>query len=280
MNRTDFLQLVFRIAKYALLAALLAVFFAPFYVQIMYAFKTRQEVAVSGLSFPTRLTFENFSRAFSGTNLLPAFGRTTIVSIAVVVMLQVFGAMAAWAIARNQNRRSYSMLYYVFLAAIILPFQVVMLPLYSMFRSVGLLNTLAGLVLGIAGFQLPYNVFLMTGFIRTVPLELEEAAIIDGANLWTMFWRVVYPLLKPITMTTLVLNFLTAWNDFMVAVVIGFKESVRTLQYALYMFFGQYSAQIHEAFAAFIVAVLPVVVLYIVLQRYIVSGLTSGAVKG
>jgi raffinose/stachyose/melibiose transport system permease protein len=263
-----------------LISVLFVIFFSPFYVQIVYAFKTRAEVATTGLAPPVRLTFINFRNAFSGTNLLPAFYRTMIVTVLVVGILQIAGAMGAWAIARNQNRLGYNSLYYLFLAAIILPFQVVMLPLYTQFRETGLLNTLPGLILGIAGFQIAYNIFLMTGFIKTVPRELEESAIIDGAGLWKMFWEVVYPLLKPITMTTLVLNFLSAWNDFMIAVVIGFKENVRTLQYALYMFFGQYSAQIHEAFAAFIVAVIPVVVLYLVLQRYIISGITSGAIKG
>ncbi len=262
------------------LGALLLFFFSPFYVQFIYAFKTRADVAVTGLSFPTSLTFINFRNAFDGTSLFPAFVRTSIVTLFVVFILQTTGAMAAWIIARNQKNRVYNSLYYIFLAAIILPFQVVMLPLYTQFREMSMLNTLQGLILGIAGFQLAYNIFLMTGFIKTVPLELEEASLMDGAGQWTTFWKIVYPLLKPITMTTLVLNFLSAWNDFMIAVVVGFKESVRTLQYALYMFFGQYSTRIHEAFAAFIIAVLPVVILYIVLQKYIVDGLTSGAVKG
>jgi len=262
------------------LVILLVIFFSPFYIQIIYAFKTRADVAVTGLKFPVRPTLINFKNAFTGTSLFPAFIRTGVVTLFVVLILQTSGAMAAWVIARNQKKRLYGALYYLFLAAIILPFQVVMLPLYTQFREMRILNTLPGLILGIAGFQLAYNIFLMTGFIKTVPLELEEASQIDGAGLWTTFWKVVYPLLKPITMTTLVLNFLSAWNDFMVAVVIGFKESIRTLQYALYMFFGQYSTRIHEAFAAFIIAVLPVVILYILLQKYIVDGLTSGAIKG
>ncbi len=273
-------QMVQRGIGAVLLLILFIVFLSPFYVQFVYAFKTRAEVAETGLAPPTHLNLVNFRNAFDGTSLIPAFYRTAIVTIAVVVILQVAGAMAAWAIARNRKRWTYQLLYYAFLSAIILPFQVVMLPLYVQFRTFGLLNTLPGLILGISGFQIAYNVFLMTGFIATVPLELEESALIDGAGLSRMFWSVVYPLLKPITLTMLVLNFLSAWNDFMVAVVIGFKEDVRTLQYALYMFFGQYSAQIHEAFAAFIVAVAPVVVLYLLLQRYIVSGLTSGALKG
>ena len=273
-------KISFGLIRFVFIAAFLLFFFSPFYVQFIYAFKTRADVAVTGLSFPTKLTFINFKNAFDGTSLLPAFFRTSIVTLFVVLILQTTGAMAAWVIARNQKSKLYNALFYIFLAAIILPFQVVMLPLYTQFRQMGLLNTLSGLIFGIAGFQLAYNIFLMTGFVKTVPLELEEAALIDGAGQWSTFWKVVYPLLKPITMTTLVLNFLSAWNDFMIAVVIGFKESVRTLQYALYMFFGQYSTRIHEAFAAFIVAVLPVVILYIILQRYIVDGLTSGAVKG
>ncbi len=269
-----------KIVKALCLTALFILFFSPFYVQIIYAFKTRADVAATGLIPPKHPTLINFKNAFEGTSLLPAFFRTSLVTLFVVAILQTTGAMGAWAIARNPRSRFYNALYYIFLSAIILPFQVVMLPMYVQFRQLHMLNTLQGLILGIAGFQIAYNLFLMTGFIKTVPKELEESAVIDGAGMWRMFWSIVYPLLKPITMTTLVLNFLSAWNDFMVAVVIGFKDDVRTLQYALYMFFGQYSSQIHEAFAAFIVAIAPVVILYIVLQRYIVEGLTSGAVKG
>ena len=262
----------------AILLLALAVL-APFYVQIVYAFKSRADVAVTSLAPPTQLYLGNFGSVFANSSLIAAFGRTLIVTIVCVVALQFISSMCAWVLVRNERRRYYKALYYLFLAAIMLPFQVVMLPLYSLFRSLGLLNTIVGLIVGICGFQLAYNIFIIASFIKTVPLSMEEAARIDGASVLTTYWKIVLPLLKPIMITSLILNSLSAWNDFQVTVVLAFKENVRTLQYALFMFFGQYSAQIHEAFAAFLIAIIPIVVLYLSLQRFLISGLTTGSVK-
>jgi ABC-type sugar transport system, permease component len=253
---------------------------APFYVQIVYAFKSRADVAITGLGIPTSLYLENFRDVFGNASLVSAFARTLLVTIISVTVLQVFSSMCAWVLVRNETAWFYRVLYYLFLAAIMLPFQVVMLPLYSLFRGMGLLNTTVGLIVGICGFQLAYNIFIVASFVKTVPVSMEEAARIDGAGVFQTFWRIVLPLLKPITVTSLILNTLSAWNDFQITVVLAFKENVRTLQYALYMFFGQYSAQIHQAFAAFLVAVLPIVILYLSLQKFLIGGLTSGSVKG
>ena len=269
-----------RLVQYAFIVALALIVLAPFYVQVAYAFKSRAEVAETGLAFPRSLYLGNFAEVFADHSLVAAFLRTLLVTVVSVGILQVVSSMCAWALVRNEARRYYKVLYYLFLAAIMLPFQVVMLPLYSLFRSAGLLNTIPGLIAGICGFQLSYNVFVVCSFIKTVPVSMEEAAKIDGAGVLATFWRIVMPLLTPIMVTCLILNALSAWNDFQTAVVLAFKESVRTLQYALYMFFGQYSAQIHQAFAAFMIAVLPIVALYLALQRYLISGLTSGSVKG
>jgi raffinose/stachyose/melibiose transport system permease protein len=265
---------------YAFIIALALVVLAPFYVQLDYAFKTRADVAETGLGFPTSLYLGNFSEVFANAKLVAAFLRTILVTVVCVGVLQVVASMCAWALVRNERLRYYKALYYLFLGAIMLPFQVVMLPLYSLFRGIGLLNTIPGLILGICGFQLAYNVFIVCSFIKTVPVSMEEAAKIDGAGVLATFWKVVMPLLTPIMVTGLILNTLSAWNDFQMTVVLAFKESVRTLQYALFMFFGQYSAQIHQAFAAFLIAVLPIVILYLALQKFLISGLTSGSVKG
>ncbi|HOV63397.1 MAG TPA: carbohydrate ABC transporter permease [Spirochaetia bacterium] len=259
---------------------LLALFvFAPFYVQIIYSLKTPAEVAVSGIAFPTRLYLGNYVEALGNGKLMAAFLRTILVTVICVSILQSIAPMCAWVLVRNERNRFYNIQYYLYLSAIMLPFQVVMLPLYSFFRRIGLLNTVPGLIIGICGFQLPYNVFVTASFIKTVPMSMEEAARIDGAGVFTTYWKVVLPLLKPIIITTLILNTLSAWNDFQITVVLAFKENVRTLQYALYMFFGQYSAQIHQAFAAFLITMIPVIVLYLLLQKYLIQGLTAGAIK-
>ncbi|HNX73743.1 MAG TPA: carbohydrate ABC transporter permease [Spirochaetales bacterium] len=259
---------------------LLALFvFAPFYVQIIYSLKTPAEVAESGIAFPTRLYLGNYVEALENTKLMGAFLRTLLVTVTSVLVLQCIAPVCAWVLVRQEKRRFYNFQYYLYLSAIMLPFQVVMLPLYSFFRQIGLLNTIPGLIIGICGFQLPYNVFVTASFVKTVPISMEEAARIDGASVFSTYWRVVFPLLKPITITTLILNTLSAWNDFQITVVLAFKENVRTLQYALYMFFGQYSAQIHQAFAAFLITMLPVIILYLALQKYLIQGLTAGAIK-
>jgi len=268
------------VLRYSVIALLAAIVLAPFYVQVIFALKTRAEVVETGLALPTRLYLGNFAEALSNTGLVSAFLRTTLVTVVCVAVLQVIASMCAWAVVRNERSRYFGSLYYLFLAAIMLPFQVVMLPLYSLFRGIGLLNTVPGLIVGICGFQLAYNVFIMSSFIKTVPISMEEAARIDGAGVLTTYRKVVVPLLEPIMVTSLILNTLSAWNDFQVTVVLAFKDGVRTLQYALYMFFGQYSAQIHQAFAAFLIAVLPIVVLYLALQKFLISGLTAGSVKG
>jgi raffinose/stachyose/melibiose transport system permease protein len=260
---------------------LMTVFFlAPFYVQIAYAFKSRAEVAQSGLLPPTSLFLSNFADVFTNARLVLAFLRTTLVTVLCVAILQICSAMCAWVIVRNESLKAYKALYYIFLAAIMLPFQVLMLPLYTLFRQLGVLNTIPGLILGVSGFQLAYNIFIVSSFIKTVPLALEESARIDGASTVTAFWRIVFPLLSPILVTSLILNTVSSWNDMQISLVIGFKEDVRTLQYALFMYFGQYSVQIHQAFAAFLVTLLPVIALYFFLQGTLIKGLTSGAVKG
>lgn len=268
-----------RIVGLAFVVLFALVILAPFYVQIVYSLKSREMVALTGLAIPQVFYPDNYIEVFGNEKLLGAALRTIAVTVVSVVVLQVFASMCAWVLVRNERIRVFKGLYYLFLAAIMLPFQVVMLPLYSLFREMHLLNTVPGVVLGVVGFQLAYNVFIIASFIKTVPLTLEEAARIDGASPFYTFWRVVFPLLKPIMVTCLVLNTVSSWNDLQISLVIGFKEGARTLQYALYMYFGQYSVEIHQAFAAFLVVTLPVVVLYFVLQKSLMSGLMSGSVK-
>lgn len=270
---------MFKTFKYGVQVFLAAIFFIPFYVSIVYSFKNAEETARSPFSLPKILHFENYTRAIEVSNFFSALKNSIIVTIGVVVIITLFCSMAGYAIARGRSK-IYTVLYYMFLTAIILPFQVVMFPLYQTLKQYGLLNTHTGLILAIAGFQIGFTIFLYTGFVKSIPLELEEAAKIDGCNQFQTFFKIIFPLLKPINATSVVFAAITAWNDFAISIIVVQKPEVRTLPLTQFFFVGQYSIEMNMAFAAFTLSMIPIVILFIFGQRYIVSGVTAGAVKG
>ncbi len=255
-------------------------FMLPFYIAIVYAVKSPEEKARTGLAFPTGIHFENFTEAIRVSNFWGATKNSLIVTTFSVALLVVACSMAGYVIARNMHSKFYQCIYYIFLAAILLSFQVVMLPLYVQLKNTGMLNTLRGLILTISGFQLAYNVFVYVGFIRSIPIEMEEAAFIDGAGKFRTFWSIIFPLMKPIVSSTLILNALAVWNDFQISLIIAQKATVRTIPLTQYFFFGQYSIKLNMAFAAFVLAMIPIIILYLFMQRYIIGGVMAGAVKG
>lgn len=255
------------------------IFFSPFYISIVYSLKSTEESAKSPLSLPTKLHFENYTKAIEVSNFFHAFKNSLIVTVAVVIILVVVCSMAGYIISRKNNK-FYNIFYYLFLASIVLPFQVVMLPLYKLMKDMELLNTLPGLILAITGFQIGFDTFLYTGFMKTIPREMEEAAMIDGCSKFKTFWLIIFPMLKPINATIVVLSALTAWNEFGVSLIVAQKPDVRTLPLTQYFFVGQYSIDINMAFAAFTLSMIPILILYFFLQKHITKGVTAGAVKG
>ncbi len=268
-----------RVGKILILLFLAFLFVSPFYISIVYSLKSAEETAKAPLSWPEHPTLENYSRAVEVSNFFRALRNSAIVTVGSVLLLIAICSSAAWPLARNK-RHIFQFFYYLFIATIILPFQVIMFPLYSQFRALSLLNSLTGLVLAISGFQLGFTIFLYSGFIRSVPFELEEAAKIDGCGKLKTFTLVVFPLLKPVTLTVIILSALAAWNDFAISLVLVQRDYVRTLPLTQYYFFGQYSIEINMAFAAFTLSMIPIVLFYLVLQKYIEAGVTSGALKG
>lgn len=251
---------------------------APFYVAICYAFKSKVDFAKTKLAFPTSLYMGNFVDALHVRNFFDSVRNSAVVAILMVVIIILFCSSGAYIIARKNNR-FYNAIYYVFQLVILIPFQTVMFPLYKELSSIGALNTLWGLCLAQAGVNVGYYVFLYTGFIKNVPISLEEAAFIDGCNRYQTFFYVVFPLLKPITMTSIVLSFLASWNDFIISMIICQKLERRTLPLMQFYFFGEYSANVSVAFAASLIAMVPAVIIYFCAQKYIVAGMTAGAVK-
>ena len=161
-----------------------------------------------------------------------------------------------------------------------LPFQTVMFPIYKNLVSLKLLNTLPAYILVSVGFQLGFDIFLYCGFVKTIPIELEEAARIDGCGRMRTFWKIVFPLLKPVTMTVVVLSALAVWNDYQIALVVISKAEVATLPLAQQSFIGQQISYLNLAAAACLLSIVPIFIMYLFLQKYIVKGVVAGAVKG
>ncbi|QBE97763.1 L-arabinose transport system permease protein AraQ [Blautia producta] len=264
--------------RVAALLAICVVSIAPFYVAVCYAFKSKTDFARTKLAFPTHFYLENFTEAVGLSNYFNSFKNSVIVSIFMVLIIVTISSTGAYIIARKNNK-FYNAVYYLFQLIILIPFQTVMFPLYRQLYGIQALNTLWGLVLAQAGVFVGYNVFLYTGFIKGIPVSLEEAAQIDGCNRYQTFFHIVFPLLKPINMTVVVLSFLSSWNDFIISMIICQKQEKRTLPLMQYFFFGEYSSNISVAFAASLLAMIPTVLIYFLAQKYIVAGMTAGAVK-
>jgi len=263
----------------ALVSLVVIIFASPFYLAFTYSFKSNEEIAQSPLSWPKTFSLANYVKAIEVSDFFHSLSNSLFVTVFTVLLSILICSMAGYVIARNKNR-FYRTLSYLFQASIFLPFQIIMFPLYKLLKDTRILNTLPSLVLVLAGIQLGLNVFLYIGYIKSIPISLEEAAHIDGCSRFRTFWQIIFPLLKPITMTVGALTALGSWNDFIVSVIIAQKPAVRTLPLMQYYFIGQYNLEVNLAFAFAVLMVLPIMIFYFFVQRYIVEGFTGGAVKG
>lgn len=259
--------------------AITLVILFPFYIAVLYAFKTPTEIANNPISFPTELNLQNFVDAIHLPDYVSGFFNSVICAVVVVFAVVLTASMSAYKIVRKNNKL-YNFFYYLFQFSILLPFQVIMFPLYRQLKVLNMLNRIPTLMIVQTGILIGFYSFLYAGFIKTVPLELEEAARIDGCSKYGTFFKIVFPLLKPITMTIVVLVALASWNDFVVPMVFMQQEQVRTLPLIQFYLFGQYAQYVNVAFASVILSMIPVLILYFLLQKFIVGGITAGAVKG
>ena len=207
------------------------------------------------------------------------FKNSIITTIPTVLILLFTTSMAAFVLARN-NGLFYKIMYGVFISGILVPFQCIMLPIYINIYNAGLASTNLGFIIARSGFQVSISILTVTGFVKTVPRDMEEAASIDGSGMLGTFWRIIFPLMTPVNMTQIVLNTLFVWNDYSVAVVLLRSDASRTLPLAQIVYFGENMTELNLAFAFFMLAMIPILILYLSTQKYIVSGIMSGAVKG
>lgn len=252
----------------------------PFYISFIYSIKFKNEITVNHLAWPKTPTLSNYLRVITeNQQFLIGLKNSILTTIPTILILMVVCSMVAWVLARN-NSRFYQIMYTVFTMGTLIPFQCIMLPLYLNLYNSNLISTNIGFIIARSGLQISISILVITSFVKTVPRELEEAAAIDGCNMWKTFWNIVFPLLKPINATQLVLNTVYVWNDYNTAVVLLREKTSRTLPLAQIIYFNENTAELNLAFAFFIMAMLPILILYFCLQKYVVSGVMSGAVKG
>ncbi len=256
------------------------VFLFPFYISILMAFKSKKESVKNLLAFPTTIHWENFADAMKKANILESMKNSIILTVGAVVLTLIVASMAGYAIGRQYHKKTFRLYETLLMAAMMIPFQTLMIPIYKMYKSMNLLNSIPGAIIMIGACNMPFAVMLFIGFVRTIPIELEEAAMLEGCSKAKIFFKIIFPLLKPITVTIAVLDSLWTWNEFNVSLLLLQKKAVKTIPIQQYVFFGEHSSNYNMAFAAAVISMIPIVIFFIVAQKHIVAGMTAGAVKG
>lgn len=260
----------------ALLAVLSLTILVPLYFAVVTAFKSMPELAESGFALPRSWSLANFRQAWQMTNFPSRLLTSAIIMVGAVVLTLLTNSMVAYALARNLHRGSFKWLYLYFVSALFIPFPIIMLPVVKQTAMLHIDNE-AGLILLYIVYGLAFNILMYTNFLKAVPDELEESARIDGASTWTVFWRIIFPLLAPMNATVGILTALWAWNDFLLPLVILTDPGTQTLPLAQYVFQGRFNTNYPTAFASYIMAIAPMVLVYVFAQKWVISGVMRGS---
>lgn len=269
---------VWKWTKYILLFVLLILFMMPFYLMILNSFKTTQQFINSPFSFPEKINIINYISAFVKMKYLNGFGNSIIITLVSVVFILLTSSMAAYFLVRHKWRIN-KIIFAVLVASMIIPFQAIMIPLVSIYGRLHLMNNKWVLIYMYIGFGQAFAIFILHGFIKNIPQELEEAALMDGCNKIQTFFFVVLPLLKPAMLTLLILDVLWIWNDYLLPSLILLSPSERTLPLSTYSFFTSYSVDFAPLMAGIILTIIPVLIVYLFSQKQILKGIVQGAIK-
>ncbi|GKS09587.1 carbohydrate ABC transporter permease [Paenibacillus chitinolyticus] len=254
-------------------------FLVPFYFLLVNSVKSFGDLLSNAASWPESFHFENYKRAWSITKFPVVFWNSLIVTVISNIGIALISAMAAYRLVRYKSRLN-QVLFGMFVAAMVIPFQSIMIPLVKVLSGVGLMDSLWGLIICYLGFGAPMAIFLFHGFVKSIPLEIEESAVVDGTSPYGVFWRIVLPLLKPMFVTVIILNALWTWNDYLLPSLVLQNQSLRTIPLATFSFFGQYMKQWDLALPALVLGITPIIIFFLAMQRYIIEGITAGSVKG
>ncbi|MGX7060199.1 carbohydrate ABC transporter permease [Vagococcus humatus] len=249
----------------------------PFYLMISNSLKTKKEIFNNTLGLPKDLTFDNYPQAFADLDFTKTLLNSLIITVISVILIVALSSLAAYALQRVKSKFS-NVVFMMFVAAMLIPFQAVMIPLVTIFGKIDQLN-MAGLIFMYVGFGSSMSIFLYHGAMKAIPRALDEAAIIDGASRFEIFRYVIFPMLKPTTVTVALLNTMWIWNDYLLPSLVINKEGTQTIPLKMFFFFGEYTKQWHLALAGLVIAIIPVIIFYFIMQKQIIAGVADGAVK-
>tara|TARA_R110002124_G_scaffold53247_1_gene152700 strand:+ start:32061 stop:32939 length:879 start_codon:yes stop_codon:yes gene_type:complete len=262
------------------LALVAVIWIAPFVFIVFTSLKSTAQVMNSNaFSPPTDPQFANYASAWARGRFSTTFFNSVIITVIKVPLGLMISAMAAYALAKIEFKGN-KLLLLLILFGTMIPFQVMLAPLFTLVNGLHLIDTYPGVILPYLAFGVPYQVFILHGFFRGLPKELSEAARIDGASHFIIFWRIFLPVCLPVLAALLILDFVSTWNEFAMALVLLQDRDMWTLPLGLSAFQGQFSRDYGQLNSAIVMTVLPATIVYLIFQRYFVSGLTSGAVKG
>lgn len=265
---------------YLILFGGILLMFIPLIMTIISSFKPTKEITGNFFGLPEEWTLRNYQTLFED-GIVQHFTNSAIITVIGVGLIIALIPMAAFSIARHMDRkRIFSVMYMLLIIGIFVPFQVIMIPMTKLMSTLGLTN-MTGLIILYLAYAVPQTLFLYTGYIKTiVPRDMDEAAEIDGCGKFTMYWKIIFPLMKPMHATVLIINALWIWNDFLLPLLIlNRDQKLWTLPLFQYNYQGMYFSDYGPSFASYVVGIIPILIVYLIFQKNIISGMTSGAVK-
>ncbi len=268
---------IINLIKQILFLSLSAVVIMPFYLVVINSFKERNEAARMSLALPKKWLFENYLVVIEQGKLIQGFTNSMIYAVISTVLGVMICAMAAYVLCRRKTKLN-TFLYYFFLCGLFVPVSYV--TLIRVLNAFSLNNSRLGIIVVFTSSMIPFCVFTIRNFVLTIPVEMDEAAVIDGAGSITLFFKIIFPLLKPIITTCFILQFMGIWSDFLTPLYLSNSSSMHPMTLSVYQFFGKNKSYWNYIFADIILTCLPMIAVYLMGQKYMISGITSGAVKG
>ena len=259
--------------------AVALIFLAPFYFVIANSVKPFGAIVQNAASFPETFHYQNYVQAWEEVRFPTVLMNSVIVSTFSIGGMVLLGAMAAWRMVRRPHLVS-RVLFVLFVAAMVIPFQSVMIPMVKVAKVLGIINSRPGVIMIYFGFGMPLTVFLLHGFAKGVPRELEESAYIDGCSTPQSFFHIVLPMMRVMIVTVIILQALWIWNDFLLPALVLFSRELHTIPLGIFRFFGQHMDRWDSALATLTMGMFPVILLFLFLQKYIIRGVAAGSVKG
>jgi len=274
-----------------IIAVIIAIFILfPFFLVVINSAKSSGDIVISPINLPKNWgqMLDNMKNVINNANFnyWSSFKSSIIITIVSLALLTMFSCMAAWVLSRNEKRKWSAIIFLIFVAAMVIPFQVVMLPILTIFKNISnflgipMLSSYIGIIFAYLGFGGSMSIFIFHGFVKGIPKELEEAARIDGCTHEQIFFKIIFPLMKPVQMTVLILNGLWIWNDYLLpSIMLGLNGRIKTLPIAVSSFVGSYVKQWDLILTAAFLAMIPIIILFLFAQKQIIRGMMEGAIK-